>query len=197
MSKAKALNGQAEDSMLKTTFSQNGQTITVQLNAAGNIIFGGYSPGRSSLPSLDQVEALKHYLVHVINTYCRLPLQGIRSSGEVVSIELEKIYITLHTLSGKNPTKEEQWLENKSPFGCLDMAANVWEWTGSLWGRKWDKAEFTYPYDSNDGREDKKGVMKYCVCCAAAPGTMVAATPVVRTASGSIRSAGMSTSDFE
>jgi len=33
-----------------------------------------------------------------------------------------------------------------SPCGCLDMAGNVWEWTGSLFSK--------YPYDPNDGRED-------------------------------------------
>ena len=41
-----------------------------------------------------------------------------------------------------------------SPYGCLDMAGNVWEWTGSLWGKDWGKASFKYPYWPGDGREN-------------------------------------------
>ena len=37
-----------------------------------------------------------------------------------------------------------------SPYGCLDMAGNVWEWTRSLWGKDWDKPGFGYPYDPSD-----------------------------------------------
>ena len=42
--------------------------------------------------------------------------------------------------------------KGKSPYGCLDMAGNVYEWTLSLYKE--------YPYDPKDGREnleDKKG----------------------------------------
>ena len=44
----------------------------------------------------------------------------------------------------------------RSPFGCLDMAGNLWEWTRSLWGRDLSNPEFVYPYDSTDAdREDE------------------------------------------
>ena len=46
--------------------------------------------------------------------------------------------------------------QGASPYGCLDMAGNVWEWTSSLWGKDVSKPEFSYPYDPNDGREDMR-----------------------------------------
>ena len=43
--------------------------------------------------------------------------------------------------------------EGASPFGCMDMAGQVWEWTTTLWGKDMGTPSFAYPY-RNDGRED-------------------------------------------
>jgi len=44
-----------------------------------------------------------------------------------------------------------------SPFGCLDMVGNVWEWTRSRWGRNMVRPDFRYPYSADDGREAPGG----------------------------------------
>jgi formylglycine-generating enzyme required for sulfatase activity len=55
---------------------------------------------------------------------------------------------------GQGTTPVGQYPKGASPYGCLDMAGNVWEWTRSLWGGEWEEPEYGYPYNPNDGREN-------------------------------------------
>ncbi|MDP9837192.1 iron(II)-dependent oxidoreductase [Neorhizobium huautlense] len=42
--------------------------------------------------------------------------------------------------------------KGRSPYGCYDMAGQVWEWGTTLWGDDMGTPSFTYPY-ADDGRE--------------------------------------------
>jgi formylglycine-generating enzyme len=64
-----------------------------------------------------------------------------------------------------------QYPTGASPCGALDMAGNVLEWTGSLWGKDMGKPAFGYPYDAKDGREDLSAPDN--VLRVAVPGTVI------------------------
>jgi formylglycine-generating enzyme required for sulfatase activity len=51
-------------------------------------------------------------------------------------------------------TSVHAYPQGASPYGVLDMAGNVHEWTRSLWGRNREHSDYRYPYTLTDGRED-------------------------------------------
>jgi formylglycine-generating enzyme required for sulfatase activity len=62
--------------------------------------------------------------------------------------------LTLFPRMGGDTTPVGAYPQGASPYGLLDMAGNVLEWTRSLWGEDGEEPSFKYPYDPADGRED-------------------------------------------
>jgi formylglycine-generating enzyme required for sulfatase activity len=51
-------------------------------------------------------------------------------------------------------TSVHAYPEGASPYGLLNIAGNIAEWTRSLWGREIRKPDYKYPYQAHDGREN-------------------------------------------
>lgn len=49
-----------------------------------------------------------------------------------------------------------------SPYGLLDMAGNVREWTSTLWGPYAELSAYAYPYRPDDGRENSAAADDIC-----------------------------------
>ncbi len=73
------------------------------------------------LQGLDRESALGKYLTHVIAHNRYLQLQGIRSGGRLVHIELEHIYITLRTTQKRTVTAEASWLRHEAALAPGEM----------------------------------------------------------------------------
>jgi formylglycine-generating enzyme required for sulfatase activity/energy-coupling factor transporter ATP-binding protein EcfA2 len=66
------------------------------------------------MTAVDRETALGRYLQHVISHNRYLQLQGIRSGGRLVNIELDRIYIRLRTTRQREVTADDGWLAGEA-----------------------------------------------------------------------------------
>jgi len=96
-----------------TRFDQRGLRVAQLVNVAGNYIDQRPTTPRPGAhpPALDGEMALACYLRHIVEANRRLRLQGIRSAGQLVSIDLEEIYVTLTATERRTVAAEELLIE--------------------------------------------------------------------------------------
>ncbi len=99
-----AIAGDAVTSTKATAIDQRQQRVGQQINIAGDVYT--VPPGPSAL---DEDTALARYLCHIIEANRRLQLQGIRSAGRLVSIDLEEVYVTLTATERRTVDAGEAW----------------------------------------------------------------------------------------
>ncbi|MGB8646643.1 MAG: hypothetical protein WCF84_15490, partial [Anaerolineae bacterium] len=95
-----------------TRFHDNqveGETVIVTGDGATIIV--GERPIK--LSAVERDSALGRYLTHVISRTRYLQLQGIRSGGKLVNIELESIFVTLRATRTRTVEAEQAWLEQE------------------------------------------------------------------------------------
>ncbi len=98
-----------------TVFDQREQQVSQQTNVAGDYYNQhNYYSGGAPVASLPADEALTRYLSYAVDTNRRLRLQGIRSAGQLVSIDLEEIYVTLTATQRRTVDVEEAWIAEMS-----------------------------------------------------------------------------------
>lgn len=98
------------------TTSAGARSLAVSGDAQGNIVITGDGANiiigerPVNTTAVDHDAVLVRYLRHLIAQNRYLTLQGIRSGGKLVSIELERIYVTLRATRQRTVAAEEDWL---------------------------------------------------------------------------------------
>ncbi|MBU1660681.1 MAG: hypothetical protein KKD28_04335, partial [Chloroflexi bacterium] len=87
---------------------------TVIVNKKGTKVFIGEQP--IEITAVNRESILGKYLAYLIARNRYLQLQGIRSGGKLVNIELEEIYITLRATQQRSPAADQDWLAAEAAF---------------------------------------------------------------------------------
>ena len=66
------------------------------------------------IDAVDRETALGRYLEHLVSRNRFLQLQGIRSGGKLVNIELDRIYVRLRTVQQRAVDREVEWLAHEA-----------------------------------------------------------------------------------
>ena len=111
-----------------TTGEGVAQAIGGNLEAGGHVIVAGQGStvviGEAPvvMTAVDRATALGRYLHHVISYNRYLQLQGIRSGGRLVSIELDRIYIRLRATRERVVEAEDRWLAAEAGLAPGELA---------------------------------------------------------------------------
>jgi formylglycine-generating enzyme required for sulfatase activity/energy-coupling factor transporter ATP-binding protein EcfA2 len=106
----------ALEAQVEVARSSSGATYHVHIDSASGLASGDGAQvemePRGGQPALDEDTALARYLHHVVESNRRLRLQGIRSAGQLVSIDLEEVYVTLTATQRRTAAAEEAWVNH-------------------------------------------------------------------------------------
>ena len=83
----------------------------IQVGEGAKVIIGDSAPVK--MTAVDIKTHLGRYLQHIIVGNRYLQLQGIRSGGKLVHIELDRIYIRLRSTRQRQITVEDHWLDEE------------------------------------------------------------------------------------
>ena len=110
----------------------SGQKTIVTVEEGATVVFA--AGGETGTP-FDRGTALSRYLAHVTAHNRYLQLQGVRSGGRLVHIELEQIYVTLRATQQRTLSAEEQWLaaevnmapgeRRRAPYAAGEMVSET------------------------------------------------------------------------
>lgn len=57
----------------------------------------------------------------------------------------------------RRTTPVDVFPSGRTPEGISDLCGNIFEWTTTRWGTRFEKPDYLYPYNGNDGRENLEG----------------------------------------